>query len=49
MHKITAVISADDIPDAASFVTLHLTPGAHTTNAVQLHGARLGYLPKTTS
>ena len=49
MHKITATISAGDIPDSASFVTVLLTPAAHTTNAVQLHAARLGFLPKTVS
>lgn len=43
MHKITATIDKADIPDGASFVTLLLTPAAHTTNAVQLHGVRLLY------
>lgn len=49
MHKLTAVISRDDIPDDASFVTVMLTPPAHTTNAIQLHACRLGYLPRSVS
>lgn len=49
LHRVTATIAASDIPDNASFVTIHLTPGAHTTNAVQLHAARLRYTAKTTS
>lgn len=48
-HKITCVIAAADIPDAASSLTILLTPGAHTTNAIQLTNIRLGYLPRTTS
>lgn len=46
-HKISAIVSAADIPDTASYLTLHLTPGAHTTNAIQLANVRLGYLPRT--
>jgi hypothetical protein len=49
VHKITATIAAADIPDNASYVTLILTPGAHTTNAVLLQAVRLSYLPKKTS
>jgi hypothetical protein len=49
LHKITARIAAADIPDAASFVTLLLTPAAHATNAIQLHAARLTYVPRVTS
>jgi len=48
-HKITARISAADIPDSPSFMTLALTPGAHTTNTVQLLNVRVLYLPKLTS
>jgi hypothetical protein len=46
-HKITAVIPATSIPDTASFVTLELTPAAHTTNAIKLMTARLSYPPRT--
>lgn len=45
-HKITATIDKADIPDGAAFLTLLLTPGAHTTNAIQLQGARLLYTPR---
>lgn len=40
-HKVTTIISKDDIPDNAEHLTLLLTPGAHTTNAIQLQGVRL--------
>lgn len=46
-HKVTAIIAASDIPDGAEYLTLVLTPGAHTTNAIQLLGVRLLYVPKT--
>jgi hypothetical protein len=46
-HKTLAVISGSDIPDGASFLTLLLTPVAHTTNALNLHGVRVTYVPKT--
>lgn len=49
LHKITARISAADIPDTASFATILLTPPTHATDAIQLHAARLLYLPKKTS
>ncbi len=45
-HKVTAVIAATDIPDNAAFLTVLLTPGAHTTNAIQLQGVRGLYTPK---
>lgn len=48
-HKITATISAADIADSASFVSLALTPAAHATNAIQLVAARLSYTPKPAS
>jgi hypothetical protein len=48
-HKITAVVSAADIPDSASFVSIALTPAAHATNAIQLVAARLTYVPLATS
>lgn len=46
VHKTVARIAAADIPDDAAFVTIVLTPAAHTTNALQLCGARLSYVPK---
>lgn len=48
-HKITAIISADDIPDGATSLTLLITPAAHTTNAIQLTNVRIGYVPRITS
>lgn len=45
-HKITARISAADIPDNATRLTLMFTPAAHTTNAVQLEAFRVLYVPK---
>lgn len=48
IHKITATISAADIPDGASFVTIALTPtAAHATDAYFLYAARLNYVAKT--
>lgn len=41
--KITARISAADIPDKPSFVTIALTPAAHGTDAIVLKAARLRY------
>ena len=46
IHKTTATIAAADIPDSASFVTLLLTPAAHTTDALQLVAARLKYVAR---
>jgi hypothetical protein len=46
-HRITATISAADIPDGATHVTMLLTPGAHTTNAIQLENVRVSYLPRS--
>lgn len=40
-HKITATIAAADIPNSAQFVTIILTPAAHASDTIQLHGARL--------
>jgi len=48
-HKITARIAAADIPDSANDVTILLTPGAHTTNAIQLRATKLKYLPRRIS
>jgi hypothetical protein len=45
-HKITATIPASSLPTNPSFVTLMLTPGAHTTNAIQLIAARVLFIPK---
>lgn len=41
MHKVTATIAAADVPNAASLLTLVLTPPTHGTDAIQLHGGRL--------
>lgn len=49
LHKITARVSAADIPDAAAFVSIALVPPTHATNAIQLFAARLTYVPKVTS
>lgn len=45
-HRVTATISAADIPDEPFTLTLILTPGAHTTNAILLLGVRILYVPK---
>jgi hypothetical protein len=42
-HNVTATIAAADIPDTARYLTLILTPPAHATNAIQIHGIRLLY------
>jgi hypothetical protein len=49
VHKITARISADDIPNDARFVNIQLVLGTHANDPVHLLSARLKYLPKTTS
>lgn len=42
LRKITAVVSAADIPDTASFVTLKISPAnTHTTNTVKLYAVRM--------
>jgi hypothetical protein len=46
VHRISAVIPAGSIPDAASYVSLTLDPAAHTTNATNLANIRLSYLPR---
>ncbi len=48
-HRITARISAGDIPDSPAFVSVALTPAAHATDAIVLLGARLLYTQKPTS
>lgn len=48
-HRITAIISRDDIPDRAENLTIMLTPPTHATNAIQLQGARIRYTPNVTS
>lgn len=49
VHKITATIAAADIPDAASFVSVALTPAAHGTDTIALKAARMLYTQRTTS
>lgn len=46
-HTASAVIAAADIPDSPKFLTLMLTPAAHTTNAIQLQSVRVKHFPKT--
>ena len=46
IHKITATIAAADIPNAARFLTMYLTPAAHAADPVQLVNASLNYKPK---
>ena len=48
VHKITATVSFADIPDGAELLTMILTPAAHVTDAIQLLGSRVTYLPKVT-
>lgn len=45
-HKITAVIPSSSLPASPSYLSVMLTPAAHTTNAIQLTAVRMGYLPK---
>jgi hypothetical protein len=47
-HKISCEIDAADIPDGATSLTFMLTPGAHTTNAIQLTNVRIGFVPRAT-
>lgn len=49
VHKVTATIAAADIPDAANFVSIGLTPAAHGTDTIALKAARLLYTQRTTS
>jgi hypothetical protein len=46
VHKLSATIAAADIPDAPNFLTMALTPPAHTTNAISLLGVRINYKRK---
>jgi hypothetical protein len=41
VHKITARISAADIPDAAAFLSLALVPAAHATDTIALKSGRV--------
>lgn len=45
-HTITATIALADIATGAERVTVILTPPAHSTDAIQLHSARLKYTRK---
>lgn len=42
-HKVTATIAAADVPNSAQYVSIILTPPAHATNVIHLHGARLNF------
>lgn len=44
-HKITARISAGDIPDFPSFVNIQLVLGTHANDPVHLLAGRLTYVP----
>jgi hypothetical protein len=48
VHKITATISAADIPDTASYVSFSFTPGAHATDTIVLRAIRISYAVKNT-
>src|SRR6478736_5684716 len=41
VHKISARIPASSVPDNASYVSIALTPAAHTTDAIVLKAVRL--------
>jgi hypothetical protein len=45
-HKITAVISAADIPDAASFLNIQLVPGTHANDPVRLAHVEVKFVPR---
>jgi hypothetical protein len=47
VHKITARISAADIPDAASYMSIGLTPATHGTDTMILKAARILFTAKT--
>jgi hypothetical protein len=42
----TATIAAADVPDSPKRVTIMLTPAAHTTDTMNLFGAKLIYYRK---
>jgi hypothetical protein len=48
-HTVTATVAAADVPASASYLTLIITPPAHTTDAIILHGARIKYTGKLLS
>lgn len=45
-HKITAVIAAADIPDAASWVNIQLVLGTHANDPVRLAHVEMKYVPR---
>ncbi len=45
-HTITGTIAAADVPASPKHVTIRLVPPTHGSNAIQLSGARLLYVPK---
>lgn len=46
VHLVTATIANGDIPANSKYVTIALTPPAHTTDAIQLTAIRLRYSRK---
>lgn len=48
-HTITATIAAADIPDAATTVSLALTPAAHGTDTIAVKAVRIRYTQRTVS
>lgn len=49
VHKITARISAADIPDAASFFSIGLTPATHATDTITLKAGRVLFTERLVS
>lgn len=47
IHQITARIAAADIPDGARYVSIALTPAAHTTDTMLLDNVAVSYVAKT--
>lgn len=48
IQTITATVANGDIPAGARVVNVSITPGAHGTDAWNLHGARIRYTKKLT-
>ncbi len=46
IHKITATIAAADIPDGARYVSIALTPAAHTTDTMLLDNVAASFVPR---
>lgn len=46
IHQITARIAAADIPDGARYVSIALTPAAHTTDTMLLDNVAVSFVPR---